>query len=105
MADLGDYAWYGDNTKPYGTRPCGQKKPNAFGLYDMHGLVWEWCEDGNRTYSDDSESDPVGAGASHVLRGGSFANSPRICRAAYRSGSPSYSYRDDDVGFRVLVSR
>ncbi len=67
VADLGDYAWYDKNTKPYGTRPCGQKKPNAFGLYDMHGLAWEWCDDGKRTYLDDAESDPVGAGESRVI--------------------------------------
>jgi formylglycine-generating enzyme required for sulfatase activity len=104
VADLGDYAWYADNAKPYGTRPCGQKKPNAFGLYDMHGLAWEWCDDGKRTYSDDAESDPVGAGASRVIRGGSFNFDPRYCRAALRFDDAP-SNRFGILGFRVLVSR
>ena len=104
-AELGDYAWYADNMGPNGTRPCGQKKPNAFGLYDMHGLAFEWCDDGKRTYSDDAESDPVSAGASRVVRGGSFAFDPRYCPAAANRGHDEPSSRRDTFGFRVLVSR
>ncbi len=104
VANLGDYAWYVDNAKPYGTRPCGQKKPNAFGLYDMHGLAWEWCDDGKRTYSDEMETDRVSAGASRVIRGGSFCYDPRRCRAASRYVSVPSS-RGDGIGFRMLVSR
>jgi formylglycine-generating enzyme required for sulfatase activity len=111
-ADLEDYAWYVTNTGAKGTQPCGLKKPNAFGLFDMHGLAWEWCSDGKRTYPDMAQTnppeiDPVGPmsdRASRVVRGGSFVNAPRCCRAAYRFGiAPSSRY--DHVGFRVLVSR
>jgi formylglycine-generating enzyme required for sulfatase activity len=106
-ADLGDYAWYTSNTNDTGTRPCGQKKPNAFDLYDMHGLAWEWCADVKRKYEDHDETDPVGptaAGASRVVRGGSWYFDPRRCRAAFRSVLAP-SYRSDRIGFRVLVVR
>jgi formylglycine-generating enzyme required for sulfatase activity len=98
---LGDYAWYSSNT----THPCGQKTPNAFGLYDMHGLVWEWCADGKRDYKDRDETDPVGptAGASRVIRGGSWLNFPPVCRAAFRSDVEP-SFQCAYFGFRVLVS-
>jgi formylglycine-generating enzyme required for sulfatase activity len=105
-SQLGDYAWYGENSGGT-THPCGQKTPNAFGLYDMHGLVLEWCADGLRKYEERDETDPVGptgAGASRVVRGGSFTNPPRRCRAASRYvNAPSCRY--DFIGFRVLVSR
>jgi formylglycine-generating enzyme required for sulfatase activity len=102
-ADLGDYAWYSGNRKGKGTQPCGRKKPNAFGLYDMHGNAWEWCADGKRTYKDQEETDPVGPTSARVIRGGAFYDDPRHCRAAYRGGS-SYS-GDHTIGFRVLVGR
>jgi formylglycine-generating enzyme required for sulfatase activity len=105
-ADLGDYAWYSKNTG-YGTKPCGLKKPNAFGLYDMHGLAYEWCYDGDRRYKDRDEKDPVGptsAGADRVNRGGSFGSGPRECRAANRIADvPSTS--SPIISFRVLVVR
>jgi formylglycine-generating enzyme required for sulfatase activity len=58
-ADLGDYAWYDKNSGNC-THPSGLKKPNDFGLYDMHGLVWQWCVDGKRSYRDRDETDPEG---------------------------------------------
>ena len=72
----------------------------------MHGLVYEWCADGERTYTDQDETDPVGptAGAFRVSRGGSFFSDPRFCRAAFRVGDAP-SFRFDRFGFRVLVSR
>jgi formylglycine-generating enzyme required for sulfatase activity/serine/threonine protein kinase len=104
-ANLGDYAWY---TGVKGTQPCGRKKPNDFGLYDMHGLAYEWCADGKRKYEDHDETDPVGptdAGASRVCRGGSWCSPSRSCRAAIRFLYPN-SYRNVvTVGFRVLVER
>jgi formylglycine-generating enzyme required for sulfatase activity/serine/threonine protein kinase len=105
-ADLGDYAWYSGNADSK-THPCGLKKPNAFGLYDMHGLAWEWCADGKRTYKNQDETDPEGptsAGASRVGRGGSWSGVPRRCRAAAR-GVDAPSFRKVYIGFRVLVSR
>jgi formylglycine-generating enzyme required for sulfatase activity len=105
-ADLRDYAWY-DKNAGSGTRPCGRKKPNDFGLYDMHGLTWEWCADGRRKYEAQDETDPVGptrAGASRMCRGGSWFFAPPRCRAALRGGLAP-SDRCDFSGFRVLVER
>jgi formylglycine-generating enzyme required for sulfatase activity len=100
-ATLGNYAWYLENTG-YGTKPCGQKKENAFQLKDMHGNVWEWCLDDKRNYKDPEGS--ASGGASRVFRGGSFDCGPRSCRAAYRLVyAPSARY--GNVGFRVLVPR
>ena len=106
-ADLGTYAWYTKNTNDKGTQPCGLKKPNAFGLYDMHGLVWEWCADGKRKYKDEAETDPQGstdASVARALRGGAFFNPPGLCRAASHVASRP-SERSSAMGFRVFVSR
>jgi formylglycine-generating enzyme required for sulfatase activity len=106
-ADLGNYAWYRNNTDDKGTQPCGQKKPNAFGLCDMHGLAWEWCADGKRKYEDKDETDPVGptgAGAPRVRRGGAWSTVPRLCRAAGRLDDAP-SLRLGTFGFRVLAVR
>jgi len=121
---LGDYAWHGENAGKQ-THPVGKKKPNAWGLYDMHGNVWEWCLDLGGPYESDSTHGAKGAskggseavskhgggggseggskGSSawtcHLMRGGSWLNDPRKCRSAYRVGlSPDTSV---GVGFRV----
>ncbi len=105
-ANLGEYAWFSGNSGGT-THPCGQKKPNAFDLYDMHGLAFEWCADGKRTYENKDETDPEGpssAGASRVCRGGWFNSAPRNCRAAFRNVNAP-SNRFGNLGFRVLVVR
>jgi formylglycine-generating enzyme required for sulfatase activity len=105
-AKLGDYAWYHKNTS-FGTKPCGQKLPNDFKLYDMHGLAWELCADGKRTYEKEDVTDPKGplsAGAFRVYRGGSWWYDTRLCRAALRADNAP-SWRWVNIGFRVLVSR
>ena len=102
--DLGEMGWYGSNSG-YETHPVGQKKPNAWGLDDMHGNVWEWCQDWYGSYSTSPTSDPTGpsSGSSRVLRGGSWGNSARCCRSAYR-GRLSPDYRDGILGFRPVLA-
>jgi formylglycine-generating enzyme required for sulfatase activity len=88
------------------TTPVGSFPPNAWGLYDMHGNVWEWCQDwyGNSYYASSPMEDPQGppSAENHVLRGGSWYGNPRGCRSAYRYGHGP-SDRDSYVGFRVAV--
>jgi formylglycine-generating enzyme required for sulfatase activity/tetratricopeptide (TPR) repeat protein len=105
-ASLGDYAWYGNNSD-FKTHPVGQKRPNKWGLYDMHGNVRQWCSDwyGQDYYSAKaSDRDPQGpnTGTVRVLRGGSWCCDPQYCRSAYRrSAAPDLQI--SDVGFRVVV--
>jgi formylglycine-generating enzyme required for sulfatase activity len=90
QAQLDAHAWYQGNSGGQ-TQPCGQKQPNQWGLYDMHGNVWEWCADWFEVRSDSGSSlaDPHGPtfGTARVLRGGSWAASPRTCRCAFRGKS------------------
>jgi len=98
-------AWYDANSNSQ-PQPVGQKWPNAWGLYDMLGNVWEWCQDGHRTYTADAAVDPIGptdAGANRVFRGGSWYNSAQHVRAAYRNGNHP-GYRIDYLGFRCASS-
>jgi formylglycine-generating enzyme required for sulfatase activity len=81
---LGDYAWF-DGTSGGKTHPVGQKKPNFWGLFDMHGNVSDWCRDGRRGYRQVELADPVGAeDGARVVRGGCWNSAPGGCRAAFR---------------------
>lgn len=90
------------------TAPAGKFRPNAFGLHDMHGSVWQWCSDwyDEHYYENSPVDDPKGspAGSSRVARGGSFFNSPAHLRCAYR-GHGDTSFRLHNGGFRVVCER
>jgi hypothetical protein len=84
----------------------GEKKPNAWGLYDMHGNVWEWCQDwfDGGYYARSPADDPRGAahGQLRVLRGGGWINPAWHCRSAHR-GNLSPSLDNEILGFRVCL--
>jgi formylglycine-generating enzyme required for sulfatase activity len=110
--DLADYAWYcGNNgdlgTPGWGTKPVGGKLPNAFGLYDMHGNVFEWCEDwfqppylGYTGAPTDGSAWVIPVGSSRLVRGGCWFFDPDYCRSAYRYYDGT-DLRSDYTGFRL----
>lgn len=104
-ASLGEYAWYAKNAGKV-THDVGTKKPNVWGLYDMHGNVWEWCLD---RYADDYTSTPrdglaygVASEKGRVLRGGSYNAEAQkcICTSRINLGSGGKNYF---IGFRLLI--
>jgi len=103
------YAWFEDNSasKP---RPVGQKPPNSWGLFDMHGNVWEWCNDFYKVdyYQESPKENPRGpeTGETKVLRGGAWKFSAESCRSGYRyNENPGYAdvcFGYDIYGFRCV---
>jgi acetoin utilization deacetylase AcuC-like enzyme/formylglycine-generating enzyme required for sulfatase activity len=109
-ARLRTYGWCSDNSSGK-AHPVGQKEPNPWGLYDMHGNVAEWCNDlyVKDYYGQSPQKDPRGPkeGKERVLRGGSWKSSAETCRSAYRSSDPSIDdtcLASDAIGFRCVRS-
>ncbi len=102
--DMGPYGWY-DANAGWVVQPVGDRKPNDWGLYDMHGNVWEWCSDWMDSYEDKKATDPTGPaeGALKALRGGCIFIKPSLCRSTFRIGFAT-KYRGDNVGFRIAVT-
>jgi formylglycine-generating enzyme required for sulfatase activity len=105
--NLDAIAWYNNNSDGK-THPVGQKQPNAFGLYDMRGNVWEWCDDFwhsdyNGAPTDGSAWLRGGDSRYRVVRGGSWGDIEGFCRSAYRSRDVTRG-RSFYLGVRVVVS-
>ena len=88
--------WYEANSGDE-VHPVGKKEPNAFGLFDTHGNVHEWCQD---DFDKDFYNKPGSLGYGHVFRGGGYESEPRYCRCAHRGSDGDSRYTG--VGFRPV---
>ncbi len=103
IGSLDDMGWYGDNSGGM-AHPVGCKAANSWGLYDMHGNVWEWCYDKSSEYPHGDVMNPQGAdkGDLRVLRGGSWHSCSASCRSAARNAMPP-GFASNRFGFRVCL--
>jgi len=107
-SDLGAYAWYGENSGIKTSHPVGGKQPNAWGLYNMHGNVSEWCQDWYEVDIRGTVTNPTGpsSGSHRVHRGGDWGTAAMLCGSALRGAAdpdPS-DRRTEALGFRVALS-
>ena len=102
--NLKNYAWYDANSEGT-THPVGQKLPNPWGLYDMHGNVNEWCQDWYGDYVGGIVVDPQGpvAPSFRMFRGGQWGYYARFCRSASRNGDDPWN-RENFEGFRAVLA-
>ena len=102
---LGEYAWYRTNSDDH-VHPVGEKKPNAWGLYDIHGNVWEWCQDWYDAgyYTNSPADDPGGpaTGSDRVVRGGLWRRPARSCRSANRGHADGLGH-GIEMGLRACL--
>jgi formylglycine-generating enzyme required for sulfatase activity len=106
-AKIPDFMWYRENSTGK-THPVGQKPPNAWGLFDVHGLLWEYCSDFFADSFGDEKNDPMGpaAGTTHSTRGGTYGSRPPFVRSAIRVASPADNATKEVLGhfgFRVAM--
>jgi formylglycine-generating enzyme required for sulfatase activity len=101
---LGEHDWHQANSDKR-TGPVGKKTPNYWGIYDLHGNVREWCQDGYRDFSKESVTDPMGepVESGRIVRGGDWDSEATFCRSAVRQGRAP-SIRFSTIGFRVAMS-
>ena len=105
IADFEQMGWHAANSGK-ASHPVGQKRANAWGLYDMHGNVREWCQDWEGAYDTGAATDPAGpaSGSRRVVRGGSWQRGSGMCKSVSRDFSAP-AFKDSSTGFRVVCSR
>jgi formylglycine-generating enzyme required for sulfatase activity len=106
VSELGKYSWFKENSAKEDP-PVGKKAPNNWGLYDMHGYVWEWCQDAWHSDYKDAPTDGSarkGDSKERILRGGAYPDPPDLQRSAYRHHADA-SFKSGAIGFRCIKDK